>query len=203
MSEMVDDPAAHLGSTSPAFLEDLRRQMLRFAMARLRDPSTAEDVVQEAFVGALRNADSFRGASALRTWVFAILKNKIADALRRQQRLVYAGSLLASAEEEEGSEPPVFDLRGAWQAERRPGDWSDPESSMQQEEFWKVLVECLDGLPPQQAEVLMMREVIGLDSDAICSRAGVTTNNLHVILHRARLRLRACLETHWFAGDTP
>jgi RNA polymerase sigma-70 factor (ECF subfamily) len=188
-----------LGVASPVVLEDLRRQMLRFATLQLGDPQLAEDAVQDALVGALRNAQSFRGASALRTWVFAILKNKIADVLRQRQRLVYAGSLLASTDEDDG-EPPVFDQQGHWHMDERPVDWGDPQAALDQADFWRVLTACLDGLPARQARVLMMREMIGLESEAICATVGITRSNLHVTLHRARLRLRECLENHWFAG---
>ena len=184
----------------PAFLEELRRQMLRFATLQLNDEHLAEDAVQDALIGALKNARSFRGTAALKTWVFAILKNKIADTLRQRQRLVYAGSLLANDEVEEDTiTPSLFEIRGAWRNEERPQEWGDPESAFGKAEFWKVFTACLDGLPPRQARVLMMREFVELESDEICATVGITVTNLHVTLHRARLRLRECLENHWFA----
>jgi RNA polymerase sigma-70 factor (ECF subfamily) len=188
--------------TDAGFLEDLRRQMLKFATLQLNDPDLAEDAVQEALIGALKNARSFRGSAALKTWVFAILKNKIADTLRQRQRLVYAGSLLKAGEDEEdGGEASLFDTRGFWQPHERPLDWGDPESSFHQSDFWRVFTACLDGLPPRQARVLMMREFVELETEEICRSVDMTVTNLHVTLHRARLRLRECLEDHWFAGD--
>lgn len=197
--QVSDDGAVLLAD--PRFLEDLRRQMLKFATLQLSDAHLAEDAVQEAFIGALKNAGSFRGAAALKTWVFAILKNKIADTLRQRQRLVYAGSLLAAgAEDDDEGAPSVFDERGAWQTNERPRDWGDPEWAFRQGDFWRVFTACLDGLPPRQARVLMMREFIELDSEEICANVGMTVSNLHVTLHRARLRVRECLEDHWFKG---
>src|SRR3546814_19317523 len=76
------------------FLESLRRQMHKFATLQLSDAHLAEDAVQEALIGALKNANSFGGRAALKTWVFGILKNKIADVLRQKQRMVDASSLL-------------------------------------------------------------------------------------------------------------
>jgi RNA polymerase sigma-70 factor (ECF subfamily) len=198
----VNEGLSGVALTDPVFLEDLRRQMLKFATLQLNDPDLAEDAVQEALIGALKNTASFRGAAALKTWVFAILKNKIADTLRQRQRLVYAGSLLKSGDDEdEEAGPSLFDTRGFWQPHERPLDWGDPEASFHQSDFWRVFNTCLDGLPPRQARVLMMREFIELESAEICATVGMTTSNLHVTLHRARLRLRDCLENHWFSGE--
>ena len=197
---MSGSPNAEATLADPAFLEGLRRQMLRFATLQLGDEHLAEDAVQDALIGALKNTRSFRGTAALRTWVFAILKNKIADTLRQRQRLVYASSLLnADEESDEAATPSLFDTRGAWREQERPQEWDDPESAFSKAEFWKVFTACLDGLPPRQARVLMMREFIELEADEICASVGMTVTNLHVTLHRARLRLRECLENHWFA----
>jgi RNA polymerase sigma-70 factor (ECF subfamily) len=197
------DGLSAVSLTDAVFLEDLRRQMLKFATLQLNDPDLAEDAVQEALIGALKNARTFRGSAALKTWVFAILKNKIADTLRQRQRLVYAGSLSrAGGDEEDGGEASLFDTRGFWHPHERPLDWGDPESSFHQDDFWRVFTACLDGLPPRQARVLMMREFIELDTEEICRSIDMTVTNLHVTLHRARLRLRECLENHWFSGDS-
>lgn len=181
------------------FLDDLRRQMLKFATLQLGDTQLAEDAVQDALMGALKNAQSFRATAALKTWVFAILKNKIADTLRQRQRIVYASSLLPSADDgDEPSTNSLFDRQGFWQPHERPRDWGDPEAAFGDAQFWRVFATCLDGLPPRQARVLMMREYIELESEEICASVGITVSNLHVTLHRARLGLRECLENHWF-----
>jgi len=194
----------NLDSSQPAsalldgtFIADLRKQMLKFATLQLGDRHQAEDAVQEALVGALKNADSFGGHAALKTWVLAILKNKIADVLRRNQRLVDASRLLRDEEEEEDF-TSLFDRKGFWQPDERPIAWGDPEESFHQQQFWQVFETCLEKLPPQQARVFMMREVVELEKEEICKAADITTGNLFVILHRARLRLRECLENNWF-----
>lgn len=185
------------------FLDGLRRQMLKFATLQLSDSHLAEDAVQEALIGALKNAKSFTGRAALKTWVFAILKNKIADVLRQKQRLVNASGLLrADDENEDFSE--LFDQKGFWQPDERPASWGNPQESLRQGQFWKVFEICLEGLPRTQARVFMMREFVELDSHEICSTVGITTSNLNVMLHRARLRLRECLENRWFVkGEQP
>lgn len=183
--------------TDTAFLNDLRRQMLKFSTLQLSDSHLAEDAVQEALMGALKNAKSFAGRAALKTWVFAILKNKIADVLRQKQRLVDASSLLREDEEKEDFSE-LFDQKGFWQKDERPASWGNPQDSLHQNQFWKVFEICLEGLPGHQARVFMMKEFVELDSQEICATVGISTSNLNVMLHRSRLRLRECLENNWF-----
>ncbi|PIV14254.1 MAG: RNA polymerase subunit sigma [Gallionellales bacterium CG03_land_8_20_14_0_80_55_15] len=178
-----------------AFLQDIRRQMLRFATLQLNDASQAEDAVQEALIGAMKNAASFGGRAAFKTWMFAILKNKIADVLRYKQRMVNIGSFAHDEDDEDLSE--LFDRKGFWQVDERPVAWGNPVASMRESQFWVVFEACLDNLPPKQARVFMMREFVELDADEICAEVELTTSNLHVLLHRARLRLRECLENKW------
>ncbi len=185
----------------PAFLTDLRAQMLKFATLQLSDPIAAEDAVQEALTGALRNATSFGGRSALRTWVFAILKNKIVDMIRQRQRRAEIQPLLNfESDDEETTE--LFDRRGMWRPEDRPTDWGNPEDELLGKEFWRVFDACLNHLPAQQGRIFMMREFLEMATTEICAEADITVSNLNVLLHRARLRLRGCLESHWFAKET-
>ncbi|MFP5384007.1 MAG: RNA polymerase factor sigma-70 [Gammaproteobacteria bacterium] len=183
----------------PAFLEELRLQMVKFATIQIGDPDLAEDAVQDALVLALRNAGSFGGRSALKTWVFAILKNRIIDLIRQRNRLVTASSLLRMDDEGDAL-PDVFDQKGFWKPEERPVTWGAPEAAVHDDHFWRVFEACLDNLPPKQARVFMMREFVELESGEICTALDISTSNLHVMLHRARLRLRECLENRWFAG---
>jgi len=179
------------------FLEEIRRQMIKFAMLQLGDSHQAEDAVQDALIGALKNAASFGGRAALKTWIFAILKNKIADTLRHKQRVVNVSSLLREGDDDEYLSE-LFDQKGFWQPDERPVAWGNPEASLREGQFWRVFEACLEGLPPKQARVFMMREFIELDADEICAAVDLTTSNLHVLLHRSRLRLRECIENNWY-----
>lgn len=183
--------------TDTAFLNDLRRQMVKFATLQLSNSQLAEDAVQEALIGALKNAKSFAGRAALKTWVFAILKNKIADVLRQKQRMVEASILLGEDEEQEDFSE-LFDQKGFWQRDERPATWGNPQESLQQHQFWKVFEICLEKLPGNQARVFMMKEFVELDAHEICATVGISTSNLNVMLHRSRIRLRECLENNWF-----
>lgn len=181
-------------------LAALRHDMLRFARLQLRDDHLAEDAVQEALAAALAGQGEFAGRSALKTWVFAILRNKIVDAIRIRGRALDIGALA----DEEASLEEVFDAsfrpNSHWTPEARPSDWGDPEAALRQDQFWTVFDACLNRLPPNTARVFMMRELLELDTDEVCAELRISAGNCHVILHRARDGLRRCLEQSWFAG---
>ena len=183
-----------------SYIEALRQQMLAFANLQISDTHLAEDAVQEALIGAFKKADSFAGRSAFKTWVFAILKNKIADVLRKRQRLKEVSDLMGNDDEDDALSS-LFDKKGHWNADDRPSNWGDPEQSFKQQQFWVIFETCLNNLPGQQAKVFMMREYIGLDTEEICKEVDLTVSNLHVLLYRARLRLQKCLELKWYEGE--
>ena len=182
-----------------AELQTHRRYLLRVAQLQLRDPDLAEDVVQETIVAALSAQAGFTGKSSVKTWLTGILKHKIVDAIRQKQRQPV---LEASFDEETDLEEfdPLFKDNGAWDA--KPADWGDPETALSRRQFFDVMELCLEKLPPNTARVFMMREVMELESDEICKELAITANNLWVILYRARMALRQCLEQNWFAGQS-
>jgi RNA polymerase sigma-70 factor, ECF subfamily len=181
-----------------AQLETHRRYLLRIATLQLRDTSLAEDVVQDTMVAALQGEKGFSGKSSLRTWLTGILKHKVVDAIRQKVR----APTLASFDDECRVDDldALFDETGHW--ENPPADWGDPESQLSQQQFFEVMQGCLEKLPPSTARIFVMREVMELETDEICLELTITSNNLWVILHRARLSLRQCLELHWFATST-
>jgi len=195
-----DEPQISALLSDPDFITPLRQQMLRFATQQLSDPTAAEDAVQEAFVGAFRNVSSFQGKAALKSWVFAILKNKIADSLRQKQRYVEA-SRLQKDQEEELDFDELFNKRGYWPRDEHPQPWGSPEGLLKDQHFWRVFEVCLDNLPGNQGRAFMMREFIELESNEICDAMAITESNLNVMLYRARMRLRECLTIHWFMSE--
>jgi RNA polymerase sigma-70 factor (ECF subfamily) len=183
-----------------AELNALRPDLLRFAHLQLRDAAAAEDAVQETLLAALKGSQGFESRSSYKTWLISILRNKIIDIIRGQSREVAATSL---ADDEAGDDlltETLFDQRGHWQVATQPGRWADPEASFEQQQFWAVFEACLDYLPKKTARVFMMREILGFETDEICKETGISSSNCWVVLHRARLGLRTCLETRWFAG---
>ena len=189
-------PGAVAGISAEALIA-LRADMLRFAHLQLRNAESAEDLVQESIEAALRHSSTFAGRSTLKTWVFAILRNRIIDHLRTAKRTVPMSSLVEDGEGWQERLEVLFNEKGGWRDGPRPVAWPDPEESMQTRQFWRVFEACLDHLSPNTGQVFMMREFLGFESDEICSQLAISTSNCHVILHRARLKLRGCMESGW------
>jgi RNA polymerase sigma-70 factor (ECF subfamily) len=181
-------------------IETHRGYLMRVAQLQLRDRDLAEDVVQDTLLAAL-SGSGFAGKSSLKTWLTGILKHKIVDAIRRKQREPTVVAAFGDIESELDIEDfdALFKGNGGW--ESKPAEWGDPEAALGQRQFFDVMDFCLEKLPPNTARVFMMREVMELESDEICTELAITPNNLWVILYRARMALRECLEKSWFAKE--
>ncbi len=173
-----------------------RGYLLRVARLQLRNDELAEDVVQDTLLAAIQAAPGFSGKSSVKTWLTGILRHKIVDAIRRKA----SAPAFASLEEESRIEDfdALFDETGHW--ENPPADWGNPESDLERREFRDVLDFCLEKLPPNTARVFMMREVLELDTEEIRKELAITATNLWVIMYRARMALRECLEQNWFGA---
>ena len=169
--------------------------LYRFALARLRDPHQAEDVVQEALLAAMQS-EGFEGKSAPRTWLTGILKHKIIDLMRRNSREQSMGDIedIAHESSDDGIDD-FFDETGHWAD--KPQSWGKPEGELEQKQFMLILQRCMDKLPPKLAVLFMMREVHEDDNEDICKELNISTTNAWVMLYRARLGLRKCVELHW------
>lgn len=185
---------------SPAFLIELRQQMLKFAILQLSSLELAEDAVQEALTSAYQHIGSFTGRAAFKTWVFAILKNKIIDLIRQKSRLMTMSELF-NDEESELSIDALFDASGHWHKYEAPQAWPSPEEMLEQQDFWIIFNACLNHLPAKYAQVFMLREMIELSSNEICEKLGITVTNLNVLMYRSRTRLRECLENKWLLKE--
>ena len=175
-------------------VDQLRPQLLRFAHAQLRNEAWAEDAVSDTLLAALAKPQAFAGQSQLKTWLVGILKHKLIDQIRRHSREVSA----TTREDDEDIDGLLFDDGGGWRD--KPAEWGDPEAACGRREFFEVLEVCVDKLPGVQGRVFMMREWLELDSAEICKELSITTTNLWVLLHRARLRLQMCLQERWFGN---
>ena len=171
-----------------------RPDLLRIAKLQLRDDETAADVVQETVLAAFQSRQTFAGKSKLKTWLIGILKFKIIDALRARSREAVPASRLKAELDIEDIEA-LFDTEGLWNHE--PTVWADPESTARQRDFMKVMELCLEKLPPNSARVFMLRELFEVDAEEICALTFISRNHLGVLLYRARMSLRGCLEVHW------
>lgn len=173
--------------------------LYRYAYYRVYDTGVAEDLVQETLLAAWRAHGSFRGESAERTWLTGILKHKIIDYLRRAHREVALEDLAEDAE----AVDRLFaaEHRDHWRV--KPAPWEHPDGALESSQFWDVLRDCLAALPAQQAAAFAATEIEGLSVAEFCKNTDISSTNLYVTLHRARLRLRECLEQNWFGPDTP
>jgi RNA polymerase sigma-70 factor (ECF subfamily) len=174
--------------------------LFHYALSRLRDPLKAEDLVQDALLAALRGIDRYQGRSTERTWLTGILKNKLLDYFRKVGRETSFTDLEFYAEEEEWTfENQLFPDH--WNDGPAPGDWNGMDGAMDREEFWRVFHQCAGKLPERVSRVFLLREVDQIPSDEICGTLSISAANLWVMLHRARLALRRCLEIHWFNAE--
>jgi len=184
----------------PDHLAAIRNDMMRFARLQLRDAAAAEDAVQEALLAALAKPDAFGGRAELKTWIFAILRNKIVDIIRQQARTTNVSAFSAEEEALDQTFESLFKANAHWTPEARPRDWGDPQAALRQQHFWQVFDACLNLLPENTARVFMMREFLEFETTEVCKELSITANNCNVILHRARHALRRCLERGWFAA---
>ena len=192
----VDEPKL----SDPASWVDLYGDYLfKFALMRLRDASRAEDAVQETFLAALKGGKSFAGRSAERSWLTGILKNKIYDQFRKASRESSFTDLNFYQDEEGERFASSGATKGGWIHESGPREWTpDPGAGLDNEIFWKTFHECAGKLPQKINSVFCLREIDGIETREICAMLNISENNLWVMLHRARMALRRCLEINWF-----
>jgi RNA polymerase sigma-70 factor (TIGR02943 family) len=167
--------------------------LFRYALLRLGNRDQAEEAVQDALLAALDAQERFAGRSSERTWLTAILKHKVVDRIGRLSR---ERQVILPADDDAASSDH-FDAYGHWK--REPARWpGDPERLLERKELRQILERCIAGLPERHREAFVLRQLDGLSSGDICKVMGISATNLWVILHRARLRLRGCMEDNWF-----
>jgi RNA polymerase sigma-70 factor (TIGR02943 family) len=178
-------------------IAELRSYLLKFAQLQLRNETWAEDAVSETLLAALSKPQSFENRSQLKTWLVGILKHKVVDLLRLNTRDV---DFKASIYDEENDILDHIGFKADGHFNQSPADWGNPEQDLHGRQFMAVMDACISKLPPTQGRLFLMREWLELSSEEICNELGLTPTNLYVQLHRARLRLRECLELNWFAN---
>ncbi len=186
--------AAQRSSLDPRLWLDRHGDSLyRFALAKVRTPDVAEELVQETLLAAWKGRAGFAGAASERSWLTAILKRKIIDWFRRQVR-----ERAIRGEAEDDSFDP-FDQSGHWI--KSPRNWRDSPSQLERDEFWAALHACLNKLPPRLHDLFVLRYLDEQPSESVCKELGLSPSNFWVMLHRARLRMSTCLSANWF-GET-
>jgi len=167
--------------------------LFRVARRQLHSDELAEDAVQETLLAALSARARYTGDASPRTWLTGILKHKIVDLIRRQLREVEL------PHDQDGDEAVdlLFKQDDHWAEPLRP--WGNPHAEAELSQLRRVLEECADRLKPVMAQVFSLREVAGLATEEICKELDITPTNCWVLLHRARLFMRQCLELNGFA----
>jgi RNA polymerase sigma-70 factor (TIGR02943 family) len=189
-------PSKTTPATDPdRWVDDHGDCLYRYALVRVRTPEVAQDLVQEAFLAALRSSEKFAGRSSERSWLCGILKNKIIDYYRKLGRETCFTDMesLADAFSEK------FVSEGWWVHANGPKDWKpEPDVIAHRSEFWRTMNQCLDKLPDRIAKVFVLREIEELSTKEVCKTLTISETNLGVMLYRSRMALRECLEMNWF-----
>jgi RNA polymerase sigma-70 factor, ECF subfamily len=181
-----------------AFMELVDRltpSMRRVARMFVASDAVADECVQEAWLGVLQGIDRFQGRSTLRTWIFRILVNIAKTRGQRESRSVPFASLAGDDLDQPTWDPSAFDPTGHWSS--LPFDWRGlPEERVTGKETLAVIGTAIDGLPPMQAEVIRLRDVLGWSSEEVRNALDLTDTNQRVLLHRARAKVRTAVEDH-------
>lgn len=166
-------------------------ELYGFVLKRVRDHETARDLVQETFLAAWRNVDQYDPQKPVRAWLFAIIRHKLIDHYRKAASQSDTETVSASL--------PFFDDEDHWKNGLYPQKW-DTSNTVHQKEFWKVLQGCTHKLKQMQQAIFAMKYLDGEDSETICATLQISNANYWVLMHRAKLQLRGCLEKNWFTA---
>jgi RNA polymerase sigma-70 factor (ECF subfamily) len=171
-----------------------------YAVARVSKTEVAEDLVQETFLSALKARDSFLGNASEKTWLTAILKRKIIDYYRKKS--TQSELSILDKDTKDGFMNHFFDSDGSseghWTGNAAPTGWGkDLETAVEAEEFNNTLKACLDKLSEKTAAVFVLKNMEDMDTEEICKELGITPSNYWVLMHRAKLQLRECIQKNW------
>lgn len=181
------------GITVKCWVDLYADDMYAWAAYKTSNKEIAEDLVQDSFIAAFQAMEKFAGKSDVKTWLFAILNNKIADHFRKQYR---SPQLLAN---EDKVANQFFDADGSWLKNERPQEWSDDDHHLlDNHEFKNILQSCMSQLPAHWCAALQLKYLEEKKGEDICQELGISATNFWQVLHRAKLQLRKCLENHWF-----
>ncbi len=172
------------------WIERYADMLYQYALPRVKDSSTAEDLVQETFLAALKGLENFRADASEKNWLFAILKHKIIDHYRTKN--IDASNTLGYTETDEW-----FTVEGIWKTDKRPNKWNITNDPMDKKEIQKIIDLCKKKLKELQQKVFTLKYLEDLDSDEICKVLNISTTNYWVLIHRARLQMRECVEKNW------
>jgi RNA polymerase sigma-70 factor (ECF subfamily) len=171
-------------------------ELYRYAYSKTGDRHIAEDLVQDAFLAALQSTKEDTLIQNQKSWLFSVLRNKVVDYYRKLERENKKNGNQYSAEEmDEGTH---FTGMGVWRKELKDTSWATTENLIIDQEFNAVLDACLTKLPVHYQTVVRLKIMENEKTEVICQDLGISSANLWQIIHRTKLRLRACINKHWF-----
>jgi RNA polymerase sigma-70 factor (TIGR02943 family) len=175
--------------------------LFTYAFMRINDEDEARDLVQETFLSALKAKNLFKGEAAEKTWLVSILKRKVIDLYRKNA--VRKEESFEESEQYKVAYGHYFTeegfIKGEWNKQTRPSEWNFNENSpIEKNEFKKILSACIGKLPKTWASVFTLKHIEEEESEKICKELEISSSNYWVILHRAKLQMRECLEKNWF-----
>jgi RNA polymerase sigma-70 factor (ECF subfamily) len=163
------------------------KDLFGYAITKVHQKELAEDLVQDTFLSAYQSYENYKGKSNVKTWLFSILKHKIADYYRSKYK-----------QNIEVDFDTFFDDNHRWKPEYRPKDWGNEKELLDDPKFSQTLQDCFKKLPVKWSSAVQMKYLEKHDADAICSQLEITKSNFWQITHRAKIHLRNCLEMKWF-----
>jgi len=172
------------------WVESYTSDLYSWALHKVSDPEQAKDLVQDTFLAAAEKVQGFKGDSTPKTWLFSILNHKIIDFYRKRVR--------QPARLDNQVFSTFFDEGGDWKVEKRPSQWSEDESLLDDVEFQGVLKKCMDALPEKWNTCVKLKYLMNKNGEVICQEIDITPTNFWQIIHRAKLQLRNCVEENWF-----
>ncbi|MCB0697260.1 MAG: sigma-70 family RNA polymerase sigma factor [Chitinophagaceae bacterium] len=173
------------------WVDNYADKLYAFAKARVSSEETARDIVQDTFLSAWKAREGFRGEASEKSWLYTICRNKITDHYRKA-----AHSLEELGMDDYGSD--LFTDEGHWRKDRLPEEWQTTSARLETKEFYNVLDFCKNKLKELQKAVFVMKYIDDIDTDEICKILNITPSNYWVLVHRAKLQLRDCLDKSWF-----
>ena len=172
--------------------------LFSYALLKVNNRETAEDLVQDVLISAWKAKETFKGDSSEKTWLVAILKNKVIDHYRKKDILKNTSEYLTETEDD-FSKHFFEKIYGHWLADAAPQQWNNSaDSALQGEEFDRVLQQCVQKMPTKLIPVFIAKFLDDEDSETICKVHQISTSNYWVIIHRAKVLIRSCLEKNWF-----
>jgi len=174
------------------WIDNYADYLFNYTISRLNDHDLAKDLVQETFLSALKSMKNFKGQATEKTWLVSILKRKIIDQYRKSNSKKGQAEIRMSFYE-------TGENKGKWIEEKAPSHWGNfGEKDIENEELKKILNQCINGLPEKQRMVFLLKTVKNYKTEEISNELQLSASNIWVIIHRARLKLRECMENNWF-----